>query len=217
MLLSEIQQALAASTASLNSSSSNDDLYEAYLFSLVLRAARDEGASIRLCCILGGTPDPFVFRTSPGYIGSQTQNYGYSEISFQGCPILEAHVGIRVSGQSNVLHECDVAVILQDEADVCRNGLIAPRSSKIVLAIEAKYYSVTIPLRLGREFLGLTRDLSAACAFFVMNRDGGTAEKLLAHKGQFWEHYITPSMPGEVSRFLGAIRSRFKDFKAQMG
>lgn len=217
-LLNEIQGALGASTIpSLNANSADDDLYEAYLFSLLLRAARDEGGVIGFRCIGGGVPNPFVFRTSPGYINSNTQNYGYAEIAFPGCPLLEAHVGVRVSGHSNVLHECDVVVLLKDEAELCRAGpaLIAPRSSKIVLAVEAKYYSAGLPLRLGREFLGLTRDLSGT-VFFVVNRGGGSVEKLLAHKGQFWEHYITPSDASAVSRFSGALRTAFKDYKARM-
>jgi hypothetical protein len=154
-LLVEIEQALgSAMRPSLTVGSAADDLYEAYLFTIVINAAREEGGEVSYRCINGGHPDPFVFRTSPGYIGSRNQNYGYAEIDFAGCPILEAHVGVRVSGHSNVLHECDVCVLLKDEADVCRAGpdLIAPRSSKLVIAIEAKYYARDIPFTWGVAF-----------------------------------------------------------------
>ena len=218
-LLNDIQVALGASIVpSLNAGSREDDIYEAYLFTLVLRAARSEGGTIAFRCINGGTPNPFVFRTSPGYIASSTQNYGYAEIGFPGCFPLEAHVGIRVSGKSNVLHECDVAVLLKSEADLCRAGpdRVAPRSAKVILAIEAKYYSASVPLGLGREFLGLTRDLSTRNAFFVVNRDAGSLKKLLTHKREMWEHNITPAQSSMLDRFAGVLRTAFKDFKAGM-
>jgi hypothetical protein len=219
-LLDEIEQALgSAISPSLTTSSAVDDLYEAYLFSLVIRAAREEGGSVNYKCINGGSPNPFVFRTSPGYIGSRTHNYGYAEIEFPGCPILEAHVGVRVSGHSNVLHECDVSVLLKDEADVCRAGpdLIAPRSSKLLIAIEAKYYTRDIPLHLGRGFLGLTRDFSTDNVYFVVNRRGRSVEKLLSHKKQLWEHNINPSDPVPVARLRNAFQTAFKDYRARMG
>jgi hypothetical protein len=218
-LLAEIEQALgAAIRPSLTAGSAADDLYEAYLFTLVISAAKAEGGSITYRCINGGFPNPFIFRTSPGYIGSRQHNYGYAEIEFTGCPILEAHVGIRVSGHSNVLHECDISVLLKDEADLCRAGpdLIAPRSSKIVIAIEAKYYTRDVPLHLGRSFLGLTRDLSADRVFFVANRSGRSVEKLLSHKKQLWERPINPSETVAVTRLRNALQTAFKDYQARM-
>src|SRR4051812_28193924 len=112
-LLAEIQQALGSATVpSLTNASAVSDIYEAYLFSLVLQAARTEGADVTLACINGGVPSTFVFRTSPGYLNSQHRNYGYALIEFPGCPALEAHLGVRVSGHSTVLHECDVSVLM---------------------------------------------------------------------------------------------------------
>ena len=184
-LLAEVQQALGAAVVpSLTTSSHVNDVYEAYLFSLVIQAARVEGATVTLGCINGGMPNPFVFRTSPGYLNSRHRNYGYAVIDFTGCPALEAHLGVRVSGHSTVLHECDVSVLLQAEAMVCRSRreLVAPRSHKVVIALEAKYYTTDIALHLGRGFLGLVRDLSAQDAFFVINRDARSVERLLAHK-----------------------------------
>jgi hypothetical protein len=218
-LLAEIQVALGqAVVPSLTVASATDDLYEAYLFCLALRAADDEGASIKLQCRNGGVPTPFIFRTSPGHLGSHRHNYGYAEISFRRCPVLEAHVSVRVSGHSHVLHECDISVLLQDEADICRRGpdLVAPRSSKLVIAIEAKYYTRDVPLHLGRGFLGLTRDLSTDKVFFVANREGRSVEKLLAHKKQLWEHNINPTEPKAVARFKNALQTAFKDYKARM-
>lgn len=219
-LLAEIQQALGSVTVpSLTPNSAVNDLYEAYLFSLVLRAARVEGANISLACIEGGFPSPFVFRTSPGYLNSHRHNYGYAVIQFAGCPTLEAHLGIRVSGHSSVLHECDLSVLLQAEADVCRNSreLVAPRSHKVIIAVEAKYYTTDLALHLGRGFLGLVRDLSAQNAFFVINRDARSIERLLAHKKQLWEHKVVPNEAVAVSRLTHAFQKAFQNFQARYG
>jgi hypothetical protein len=218
-LLAQLEAALGdALTPSLTVASAPDNLFEAYLFALVIQAARQEGATVSFECINTGTPNPFVFRTSPGYIGSRRHNYGYAVIAFPNCPNLEAHVGVRVAGSSNVLHECDISVMLQDEAVLCRRGpeRVAPRSSKLVIAIEAKHYTTGLPLHLGRAFLGLVRDFSADKVYFVINRDARFIEKLLAHKRQLWEHNVTPTEANAVSRLRHHFQSAFKDYRARM-
>jgi hypothetical protein len=218
-LLREIQQSLGpAVTPSLNSASAASDLYEAYLFCLVLEAAAAEDAeSITLKCIHGGHPDPFIFRTSPGHLNSQHRNYGYAEIVFPNCNPVEVHVGVRVSGHSGVLHECDVSVIRKEEAELCRNSsdTLAPRSSKVLIAVEAKYYTVELALHLGRSFLGLVTDLSADTTFFVMNREAPSIAKLLAHKKRHWDHQIEPSRARDVERLRNMFQTAFKNYKAR--
>ncbi len=218
-LLNEIKDILGAITPSLNAYSAADDLFEAYIFSILIHAAHAEGASISYQCINGGTPNPFVFRTSPGFIVSNRRNYGYAVINFSGCPLLEAHVGIRIAGQSNVLHECDVSVLQKDEADLCRSGpeRVAPRSSKVIIAVEAKHYTVGLPLHLGRAFLGLARDLSVSDLYFITNREANFIEKLLSHKKQLWEHNITPSEINSVERLRYHFQTAFKNYKAKTG
>jgi hypothetical protein len=217
-LLTDIQAALGGAVVpSLNASSHESDLYEAYVFSLVLGAAQAEGATVSLHCVKGGVPNPFVFRTSPGAIWSRHRNYGYAVLDFQSCPPLEAHVSVRVSGHSQVLHECDVSVIRASEADACRNSSLrlSPRSAKVVIAMEAKYYQSDLGLHLGRGFLGLTTDLSADNAMFVMNCTAESVESLLAHKKKQWDHHIVPNRPCEVARLFHAIRIAFKNYKAK--
>ena len=220
-LLAEIKQALGAAVVpSLTATTAVDDIYEAYLFSLVIRAAQAEDATVTLACIQGGPPNPFVFRTSPGYLNSSHRNYGYAIIQLPGCPPLEAHLGVRVSGHSTVLHECDVSVLLQSEADVCRSRkteLVAPRSHKIVIAVEAKYYTTDLALHLGRGFLGLVRDTSAQNTFFVINRDAPSIERLLAHKGEQWEHRVVPKELRAIGRLTNALQKAFDNFRARYG
>ncbi len=217
-LLAEIGAALgAAVTPSLTTQSAASDIYEAYIFSIVLQAATTEGAQVTLASILSGATSQFVFRTSPGYLNSRRRNYGYAEIRFPRCPTLEAHVSVRVAGHSHVLHECDISVIDQVEAQLCRASTqrLAPRSARVRIVVEAKFYTTDLALHLGRGFLGLVRDISAENAFFVFNRDADSIERLLAHKKQLWEHHVVPSNTIPVTRLRNAFQGAFKNFRAR--
>jgi hypothetical protein len=217
-LLKDIQTILGSTLpTSLTSTSAANDLYEAYLFSLVCQAARDEGATVEFHSIMSSNPSTFIFRTSPGYISSRYSDYGYAIIDFPEKPMLEAHVGVRVAGASQVLHECDICVLLGDEADLCRNsaGSVAPRAAKVIISIEAKFYDSLLGLGLGRDFLGFTMDVSADKAFFVVNRTSDSIEKLLSHKKRLWEHNIQPQNKMDINRLKFAFQTAFKDFKAK--
>lgn len=214
-LLTAIQSALGSSlTPSLSTTSSTSDIFEAYIFSIILEAASIEGATITFEDVFGGNPSVFYFRTSPGYIFSTTQPYTHAVIQFPNKPILEAHIGIRVTGKSGVLHECDVSVLHQSEAITCRNNLVSPRSSKLVMAIECKFYSTSIPLGLARAFIGLHTDLSAQESFFVVNTNSASVEKLLAKRDRYCGIDIVPASPVTVDKLRNAFQSEFYRYKA---
>jgi len=215
-LLSDIQSTLgSAISPSLTSASNISDIFEAYVFCLLLEAASTEGANISYRDVLGRTPSTFVFRTSPGYIYSKRQPYTHAVIYFPGKPALEAHVGVRVVGKSKVLHECDVAVIEQIEADICREREVPPRSTKVLIAVECKFYSTTLQLNLARSFIGLTTDLSAKQPFFVTNNSSQSVEKLLSARGRAWDHNITPTSSVEIDRLRSKFQTAFQIFKAK--
>ncbi len=95
-LLDELEAGLrlcASVSPQLTTESHASDLFEAYVFTIILRAARDLGAEIDYRDVTGGRPASFVFRTSPGYIYSKERQYCHAVIAFQGKPRLEAHVG----------------------------------------------------------------------------------------------------------------------------
>jgi hypothetical protein len=214
-LLVEIQNALGPNvTPNLTATSSVSDIFEAYIFGLILEAARTEQATVTFQNVLYQTPAVFVFRTSPGYIFSNNQPYTHAVIQFPGKPTLEAHIGIRVSGRSTVLHECDVAVLLQTEAETCRRNLVNPRSSKLVIAVECKFYSTSIPLSMARGFVGLQVDLSARDCYFVINTNSVSAEKLLSKLDKIWGTSIIPSSPVSVTRLRNLFQTSFVKFKA---
>ena len=203
----------------LTSSSDPSDIFEAYIFSLVVKAARDEGATVSFRDVFGKSPSVFVFRTSPGYISSTTQPYTYAIIQFSNKPILEVHIGVRVEGASGVLHECDVAVIHQSEAELCRkNAKIHPRYSKVELAIECKFYTTKIKLGLVRSFVGLISDLSKEQRYFVVNTSLDSAASITAYLSKLtkgWEHNIVPGSTMALLRLTGSFQNAFKNFKAK--
>src|ERR1700753_276589 len=112
-LLDEISSILSSTvTPSLTVGSKGDDLYEAYVWSIVVDAAKNRGATVRFKDRNGKDVETtFYFRTSPGELWWGSYDYCHAELEFPNCPTLEAHVGIYVGGRSQVRHECDVAVL----------------------------------------------------------------------------------------------------------
>jgi hypothetical protein len=222
VFLSEIQLALgSAIMPSLTSADDASDGFEAYLFGLVIRAAQNEGATISFRDVYYTTPATFVFRTSPGYISSRERPYTYAIISFPCRPVLEAHLGVRISGRSKILHECDVAVIDQDEAEICRqNRNVHPRHGKVIMAIECKFFTNRVSLNLVRSFVGLISDISKKDRYFVVNtplNPGDTIPTYLSTHTQGWEHEVVPGSANALSRLVGAFQNTFKNYKARRG
>jgi hypothetical protein len=107
-LIAAIDRVVAkAAAAGYSSAAATNDIYENYIWALCLQAARQHGASIKYENINEEPTRTLIFRTSPGAIYSTAHPYTHADIDFAGCPPLEAHVGIRVTGKSRVLHECD--------------------------------------------------------------------------------------------------------------
>lgn len=215
-LLLQIKSALGpAVSPNLTTSSKTSDLFEAYVFTLVVEAAKIEGAKVTYNDVYGNVPSNFVFRTSPGYIFSQAQAYCHAVIELPNVPALEAHIGVRVIGKSKVLHECDVAIIEQSEAETCRQRFVPPRSSKVLLGVECKFYSTAIPLNLARAFIGLTSDLSFHRIVLVTNTQSESAEKLLSRRDKLWEHQVTPSSNTAVLRLRHKFQEGFQHWMAR--
>jgi hypothetical protein len=193
------------------------DVFEAYVLTLIIRAAREEGASISYRDRRGSAATSLLLRTAPGFVYSTAKHYTHVVIHFPSRPLLEAHTGIKVAGKSGVLHELDVAVLERAEAENCRLNSVSPRSTKILIGVECKFYSSALQLHLARGFLGLVNDLSSKRPFFVTNTSSNSVEKLLSHRAPHsWEKDITPTCKNnEVDRLVYALRSTFKNYKAQ--
>jgi hypothetical protein len=222
-LWSEVQAALAGvPSANLTRASAGEDLYESYVWSLVLEAASNEGATIRLRDRYGNLPTQFWFRTSPSNIFSIAHSYCHAEIEFPTRPVLEAHIGIFVAGRSKVPHECDVAVLYKNEAEICRSSSVHPRSGKVILTAECKYYiNSTIGINLGRSFLGLLNDIYTGDRYFytgdryfVATSDSASVSMLFSKHNKEYELGLSPLDPHLEARLRGSFEKTFRDFRS---
>jgi hypothetical protein len=217
-LLANIQATLSAAISpNLTTHSQGDDLYEAYIWSVILDAARNKGAAVELKDVHGNlVVADFIFRTSPAELWWRSENYCHAEIVFPNCPALEAHVGIYVAGRSKVRHECDVAVLFKSEGDICRARHVLPRPSKVLLSVEAKYYVNSTPgLSLGRAFLGLRDEIQRNNRFFIATSHSNSIAKLLAKHTRDYDLQFTPANPHDVNVMRGAFEKVFESFVAQ--
>jgi hypothetical protein len=216
-LLNQVRSALKSSiNPNLTTRSAIFDLFEAYIFSFLLEAAKSEpNVNIDYVNTDGTKATTFTFRTSPGQIFKG--QYTHAEITFQRKRPLEVHVGVRVSGISKVLHESDVLLLEKSEADICRKNRVSPQSSKAILAAECKYYSPrNFGIKLAREFLGLTSDFSNNCKYyFIYNTTSQSVEELLAHhKNGRWFRYVDPDHSADVDLLKSEFKNAIKNFIA---
>jgi hypothetical protein len=182
-LVREVRRLLpSAITPALSASSKGNDLFEAFLFMLVLDAAKSMGATIRYEDPRETATRTLTLRTSPGRIYTTSPAYTHAALAFDGVDPLEAHVGIYLAGRSTVAHECDVAVIDKAEAQRARAQGVHPRSSKARFTVEAKFYATPLGIALAREFTGLRSDLSAQTSLFVTNTTAESVARLLSHR-----------------------------------
>jgi len=222
-LIASIEAAVAASISPhVKSPSQGGDLYELYIWSLIIEAARREGANVIFQDVHGSpVAKNFIFRSSPSRIFSTTHPYTHAVISFAGCPRLEAHIGIYVAGKSKVLHECDVAVIFSDAAATCRFEQVHPRSSQLVLSAECKFYvQSTMGVGLARSFLGLFSEIkhTSRDCYFIGATESRSVERLFVRHQKDWETGVIPNDPkGRSQRLLASFEKAFRDFKLREG
>jgi hypothetical protein len=214
-LLDEIRTVVgqAASIGYADPSATND-VYESYVWALCLKAATRHGANVSYQTVHGDSATRLIFRTSPGNIYSTAQAYTHATIDFPGAPALEAHIGVKVTGKSRVLHECDVAIITADEGHLCRDEEVHPRPSKVLLAVECKFYTSAIKLELGRGFLGLTTDILRKDRYFVTNGHSTNVNKLIVYHQGEWEFGVVPSSR-EADDLLHSFARTFRNYRAQ--
>jgi hypothetical protein len=216
-LLNEVTNVFGQAVMTSHTSQSDaSDLYELYVFSLVIEAAAEEGATFEFRDVHGNIPQSLVFRTSPGEISSRKHPYTHAVIQFPNKLALECHIGIYVGGKSDVRHECDVAVLYQTEAQTCRqNPGVLPRHHKVLLATECKFYTGNVKLNLARAFLGLVADIPGRHGerYFIMNTPTESVAKLLMHHKRKVGHDVVPNQLGEVTKLKSSFREVFDSFK----
>ncbi|MBT0768739.1 hypothetical protein KIH74_07365 [Kineosporia sp. J2-2] len=210
-----LPRAPAGSTAGVTK---NDDLYEAYLWCLVLQAARRRGyTDIEILDRHGATPKDVRLRRGPGRL-SVVHQYTHAVLKLPprqsetglclGADELEVHVGVRVRGRSGVLHEADVLVLPARIARQRRTDREDPHWCDPYVVIEAKYYSDKISLSLGRGFSGLMSELLRARGIFASTVPNPKIRDLLEHLGHVAVFGVGPGtlaeevMKEEIGRIL---------------
>lgn len=199
-LLAAVQAALPAAAA-LNFTTTTDpwDLYEAYTFGQVVKAASADGYVVTCKGLRTGvSPPQFVFRKGPGSIWSA--RFSYVELVHGTTAHLEAHVGVRIEGQSGVAHEADVSVLLHAEAQLARRERFAPRARACIFGFECKYYTSRLGLGILREFIGLTTDLRSANVrhWLISNVSNADLPTMLKHHNRDWSDDVLPGSKGEL-------------------
>lgn len=189
------------------------DVFEVYVFGLILEAARREEAVVGYENVNGPFTGVATFRTTPGRIWSQAEAYTHAVLQFQGKPALEVHLGVYLEGRSSRIHEADAVVLPRSEGVSCRAGRVHPKASRALCTVECKFYDTPLGIDLGRSFIGLSAEFGNEKAFFVMNQSEGTVGRLLDEHKRKWEHSIVPPSANDVQRLIGSVQTVFKSYK----
>lgn len=219
-LLLAVQSALgAATTLGYSSSVEAHDVYEAYILTLFLEAARNKGWTWQLRDDAGNPTAHAVFRLGPGRLPSPGYTHVY--LAKAGKQPLEAHLGVKVHGQSlrhaskrtksgYILHEFDLLVLPSKAASLCRVSKADPSYSDVTIHAEAKFYGGNLQLPVGRMSVGMAVECQlAGKSVLVSNRIGLTVQDLVEHHNISFRYRVTPaSSTAEfhmVSRFEGML------------
>ncbi|MET8561597.1 hypothetical protein ABZV75_13730 [Streptomyces flaveolus] len=210
-LVNEIKSLLAAGAVSYDSASKPPDVYEGFVFSLIVATASRHGATVTYEDVNGAKASGLVFRTGPGHLYSNSQPFTHAVIEFDGAPALEVHLGVYVTGSSGVLHECDVLVLPAEEAALSRAQEIAPRGSQCVLIVECKYYISNLGIGLARNFEGLRADIRTQNELFVSNTRSSSIVRYLDARKRGFEPDVVPNSP-QAGYLQAEIRKTFKSY-----
>jgi len=188
-----------------------DKAYEAYIFCLCLRAARELGGNPVLRGI-GSTGSQFIFRGAPGSLFSTSRNYGYAEFSLNRS-YFEIHVGVEYRGGSGMTHEFDVSIIRAQDAENCRQDHIDPKPASLIAGWECKFYSRNLDKGLGRAFVGLMDDMGSNIRLSGMcsNSSHPQLKEYFRLRRRPFPHFeLTPLKPSNEAIFVNQLKGVLK-------
>jgi hypothetical protein len=181
-----------AATLGYDSESEAHDVYEAYVLTLLLEAADNDGWQWELRDQSKAVTNRAIYRRGPGRLASG--NFTHVFLSKPGKEDLEAHIGVKVTGWSDVEHEFDLLVLSSAISDDCRALLSDPAYGDVVVHAEAKYYGGNLPLHLGRGMVGLRTDCHlAGNSVLVANQNGLSVEELITKYHVAFRFLIKPT------------------------
>jgi hypothetical protein len=183
------------------------DVYEAYILTLLIRAADNLGWQWELHDQSCSVTNRAVFRKGPGRL--PTGNFTHVMLSKANKQDLEAHIGVKVRGISGVAHEFDLLLISESAAALRRSQGFDPDYTDVVAHAEAKYYGGNLPLPLGRSMVGLDAECYlAGKSVLVTNQNGGTVDNLITHYGVSFRFLVRPGR----SQAIYHMTKLFEDF-----
>ena len=181
--------------------------FEAYVFSLLIKAVTQAGGSVVIVGINSGqSPNPIVLRGSPGHMSSTSQDFAYAECALNGKEF-ELHLGVQYIGTSNALHEVDISMFDHERADQIRLDGILPNTRNLRAAIECKFYDSNLGVTLGRTFVGLVSDLGGLKikSFVTNGRSSGLADYLSKSDRPDPYFALSPLRPDVADRFVRSV------------
>lgn len=187
--------------------------YEAYIFGLCLRAARELGA-LPVLRGISGTPTPFVFRGKPGQIHSTTRNYGYASFSLNNHEF-EVHCGVEFKGTSGMTHEIDVCVMRSEDASACRSSIPRsdPHGASLIAGWECKFYTGSIEKAHGRTLVGLLDDMGSnyRISGLCSNSSHPQLKQYLQPQRRPYPHFeLTPLESSNQEIFVNLLKGELK-------
>ncbi|MCA9628653.1 MAG: hypothetical protein KC766_13335 [Myxococcales bacterium] len=193
---------VGATAASLTAASRAYSLYEGFVFACVVEALARLGAQFEVRDHDDNSATTLVFRTKPGLIFTPGVPYTFVYAQLPSGAEYELHSTLRSEGRSKVLHELDVALVERAEAVRCRQAGISPRAAKVKLLAECKFYGRSLPLHLGREYLGLSSEFRIRVKTIVSNVRSDHIGRMIASQRGTENFDVSPMTPGKVVRFV---------------
>lgn len=209
MLLANIRSLLGGGNSSnfkhhLGSQSLHGHLYEAYLFSLCVEEAKGLNYSVHFEDVAGMPVNKIRLRRGPGPIHQTqggTNTYTHAVLVKPNQAELELHAGVQVRGNSGVLHEADLLIVDRRLGKLYRSPANpkAPAKSAVKFLVEAKYYTKSVNLGVGRGVLGLHTEIGSKPMNFVCTCASGSVRDLMKkYPSLRFVHSALPGHSGEV-------------------
>jgi hypothetical protein len=214
-LVSAIEKAIGLLEQVYRDGADESDLYEASLLTVAVAAARSAGGTVLLTADGHNRAREIRFRRSPGSLW--TGAFTYALVSFpNSVKQLEIHLGVFVRGTSLVAHECDIAIIDHGEAERSRRGAVHPRKQGLIAAIEAKHYSASPGIGVGRAFLGLGTELGQKqCSLGFPATSSSTLAALIASRPSETYDELLPGT-GSARRLEASLEQSIRNWKARI-